>query len=435
VQEDNGPPKTVLDLIKRITAPGTNGHSDHSGLSPMLANSEILAVGLSHAAIAKAHALGFKIGPSMHAPVVRLLPPAGIDSLSARDLLRAELPQDRIGLNYVYRPYHYATGENDDRSARAGGVRKATSGGCDAERCYGPAVIGWQSHLRSCSTNVRIGVIDTSIDRDHPAFKGRNVEIGNFLPAGATRTINWHGTGVLAVLAGSPSSGTPGLVPDAHFFAADVYHADETGQPIADTLSLLRAIDWMGASKVNVINMSMSGPSDELLQNSIADMSARGIVFVAAAGNGGPTAPPSYPAAYPQVIAVTAVDKYLRSYIHANHGDYIDVAAPGVDIWTALPNVLEGFQSGTSFAAPHVTAILATLHARVADKSKEGFLRALAIRDLGQAGRDRVYGRGLVLAPETCLPAAQPKGWTSDVARGPGTPWQATTSDLTSSFK
>ena len=109
---------------------------------------------------------------------------------------------------------------------------------------------------------------------------------------------------------------------------------------------------------------------------------------------------PSYPAAYEQVIAVTAVDKNLRGYIHANHGDYIDVAAPGVGIWTALPGVLEGYQSGTSFAAPHVTAILAAVHDRVEDKSKEGFLKALAIRDLGQAGRDRIYGQGLVLAPK-----------------------------------
>ena len=148
-------------------------------------------------------------------------------------------------------------------------------------------------------------------------------------------------------------------------------------------------------------------------------MSARGVLFVAAAGNGGPNAAPSYPAAYEQVIAVTAVDKNLRGYIHANHGDYIDVAAPGVEIWTALPGVLEGYQSGTSFAAPHVTAILAAVHGRVQDKSKEGFLKALAIRDLGQAGRDRVYGRGLVLAPIACSPGDEPSGWITDVVRAP----------------
>jgi subtilisin family serine protease len=289
--------------------------------------------------------------------------------------------------------------------------------------------------LRSCTRNIRIGIIDTSIDRDHPAFRGRNVDIGNFLPDGAARTINWHGTGVLAVLAGSPDSGTPGLIPDAHFFAADVYHADEGGHPMADTASLLRALEWMRDSNVNVINMSMSGPYDELLQKAVADMSARGVLFVAAAGNDGPNAPPSYPAAYEQVIAVTAVDKNLRSYIHASHGDYIDVAAPGVGIWTAIPNLMEGYQSGTSFAVPHVTAILAAAQGQVQDKSKEGFLRALAIRDLGPAGRDPIYGRGLVTAPSGCFPGEEPSGWVADVVRTPAAHLPPINAGFTRSFK
>jgi subtilisin family serine protease len=163
----------------------------------------------------------------------------------------------------------------------------------------------------------------------------------------------------------------------------------------------------------------MSGPYDELLQKAIADMSANGVMFVAAAGNGGPNAQPSYPAAYKQVFAVTAVDKNLRSYIHASHGDYIDVAAPGVGIWTAIPNVMEGYQSGTSFAVPHVTAILAAAHGQVADKSKQGFLRALTIRDLGPAGRDPIYGRGLVTAPSTCSTGGEPSGWATNIVRAP----------------
>jgi subtilisin family serine protease len=188
-------------------------------------------------------------------------------------------------------------------------------------------------------------------------------------------------------------------------------------------------------SQVSVVNMSMSGPHDELLERAIADMSARGVLFVAAAGNGGPNGRPSYPAAYEQVIAVTAVDKNLRSYIHANHGDYIDVAAPGVGIWTALPGVLEGYQSGTSFAAPYVTAIVAAVHGQVGDKSKEGFLKALAIRDLGQVGRDRVYGRGLVIAPSACSSGEEPNGWVTDVVHAPTPSLLPPPSSLTSSFR
>ena len=434
-QDDDGPPKTVLEMIQRLTAPSQKGRVGQSGALPTLASSEILAARLSPEGRAKARSLGFKIGPPQHAGVRSLVLPPGFDAVSAFDLLRTQLPGERFGLNYVYRPYRSATGEGDDPATRARGVRKSSIGGCDADRCYGPGVIGWQPYLRSCAKNVRIGVIDTSIDRDHPAFSGRAIEMGNFLPVGAARVINWHGTGVLSVLAGSPTSGTPGLVPDAHFFAADVYHADESGQPVTDTASLLGAMDWMERSQVDLINMSMSGPRDELLENAIAEMSAKGVLFVAAAGNGGPNAPPSYPAAYDRVIAVTAVDKNLRGYIQANHGDYIDLAAPGVGIWTALPGALEGYQSGTSFAAPHVTAILAAVHDRVQDKSKEGFLRAVAVRDLGQVGRDRIYGRGLVIAPNKCASGEEPNGWVTDVVHAPATPLPPIPSSLTSSFR
>jgi hypothetical protein len=430
-EDDDGPPKTVLEMIRRMsgaTRKGPIGHLDRAG---ELASPEVLAVGLSRAGVARARGLGFNIRPSPHSRVMRMFPPPGLDAAAARDLLRADMPGDRFGLNHAYRPYRSATGENGDPTARARAVRNASIGGCDSARCYGPGVIGWQPELRTCAKNIRIGVIDTSIDRDHPAFNGLHVEVGNFLPSGASRTVNWHGTGVLAILAGNLNSGTPGLVPDAHFFAADVYQTDASGQPVADTASLLRAVEWMGESKVDVINMSMSGPRDELLDRAIGELSARGVVFVAAAGNGGPNAPPSYPAAYANVIAVTAVDKDLHSYVHASHGGYIDIAAPGVGIWTAVPNALEGFQSGTSFAAPYVTAIVAAVLKDLQGKAKQEVLRALTIRDLGQAGRDPVYGHGLAVAPTGCSPQGVASGWITSVVHTPALPSTVPASGVT----
>jgi subtilisin family serine protease len=316
--------------------------------------------------------------------------PKGINALAARDLLRSELPNGRFALNHVYRAFRSAGADRGDGNPHAPGMRRATVGGCNLTRCYAPAIMEWEPQSRICAKDVRVGVIDTSVDVDHPAFKGRTVRLANFLPDGAARTVNWHGTAVLGVLAGHPESGTPGLVPDAEFFLADVFHADENGHPIADTMGVIQALNWMSAQHVAIINMSMAGQHDLLLQEAIERLSRKGIVFVAAAGNEGPTAPPSYPAAYPQVIAVTAIDKDLRSYSHANHGDYIDVAAPGVRIWTAFPNAMEGQQSGTSFAAPHVTAVLAALYNQVPVKTKESFLRAMRFRDLGAPGPDLV---------------------------------------------
>jgi subtilisin family serine protease len=128
------------------------------------------------------------------------------------------------------------------------------------------------------------------------------------------------------------------------------------------------------------------------------------VIFVAAAGNEGPTAEPSYPAAYPQVIAVTAVTKDLRNYRYANRGPHIEFSAPGVDIWTAAPGGGASFHSGTSFAAPHVTAVFAVEPPEALQQGKADLLDNLAVMDLGKEGRDPIYGRGLLLAPSECTP-------------------------------
>src|SRR5262249_58302580 len=121
-------------------------------------------------------------------------------------------------------------------------------------------------------------------------------------------------------------------------------------------------------------------------------MSEGGVVFAAAAGNGGPFALPSSPAAYPEVIAVTAVDRNLVGYRHATRGPHIDLAAPGVDIWTALPDKREGPQTGTSFAVPYVTAAAAAVY------PKEELTYRGQPRDPKQAVRRRLSATGLVPA-------------------------------------
>jgi len=206
---------------------------------------------------------------------------------------------------------------------------------------------------------------------------------------------------------------------------ADIFHADADGQPASDTLSMLRALDWLEAEKVKIVNMSLSGPHDELVLRAIARLSAKGILLVAAAGNDGPGAGPSYPAAYNNVIAVTAVGKDLQNYRYANRGDYIDIAAPGVSIWTALPGSKVGYHSGTSFATPYVTAALAAIYNWRAVKSKPEALKQLAFKDLGAPGRDPIYGEGLLVAPTAC--------GSSQIARVmPGRP---TTAPTTTSVK
>lgn len=377
---------------------------------------EVLAVGADLASIERAEALGFKAEPIVASEasdhtIVRFTVPSGLDAARGEALLSRELPGQRFELNRVYRLYRASAREEPvtlDKSLPATAPGNAPT--CAANRCFARQVIGWKDTLAPCAKKLKIGVIDTDIDESHPAFEGRHIHRFDFAPDGRLPAPNWHGTAVLALLAGGPQSNTPGLVPDAEFFSANVFYSDERGEMAADTISLLRALDWMKTFDVKIINMSFAGPRDSLVGEAIERMSEEGVVFVAAAGNEGPTAEPAYPAAYPQVIAVTAVTKDLRNYRYANRGDHIDVSAPGVDIWTAAPGGGAGYNTGTSFAAPHVTAVLAVEPPETLKQGKTDLLDNLAVMDLGQEGRDPVYGRGLLLAPSECtLPEEAPE--------------------------
>jgi hypothetical protein len=417
--------QTALALDKSVTPVAARYHSsmfERSEATTIMAKTrvpigglsflpnEVLAVGADQSSIDRAQALGFKADPLINSEagdhaIVRFTVPPGLDALRGQELLSRELPGQRFELNRVYRLYRASAREEPvtlDKSLPP--TVPGTTPTCAANRCFAKEVIGWKDTLAQCARALKVGVIDTDIDGPHPAFDGRNIHRFDFAPDGRLPAPNWHGTAVLSLLAGSPATNTPGLIPDAEFFAANVFYSDERGDMAADTISLLRALDWMKRFDVKLINMSFSGPRDGLVGEAIARMAETGVIFVAAAGNEGPTAPPSYPAAYPQVIAVTAVTKDLRNYRYANRGDHIDLSAPGVEIWTAAPGGRAGYHTGTSFAAPYVTAMLAVEPPETLREGKADLLENLAVMDLGQEGRDPIYGRGLLLAPSECTP-------------------------------
>jgi len=147
-----------------------------------------------------------------------------------------------------------------------------------------------------------------------------------------------------------------------------------------------------------VTNISLAGPANLALERVIQALTGRDIWLVAAAGNEGPLSPPRYPAAYPGVIAVTAIDADLGLYPKANRGDYIDFAAPGVEvISTGLRGRYPAY-SGTSFAAPHVAGVVAMILERSPGLQIEQVERRLreSAGDLGPRGRDPEFGNGRV---------------------------------------
>ncbi|MEQ1697010.1 MAG: S8 family serine peptidase [Hyphomicrobiaceae bacterium] len=333
--------------------------------------------------------------------------PIGMSASEAFEFLQKFAPEQRGGPNEAYRIYKTATAgtiKPDAAEMTPPPTPMATT--CGSDRCFAQTLIGWRPQLQSCTKNLRIGVIDTGIDKTHPAFKSRRIEARQEpkLRSLLRRPVapKWHGTGVLALLAGEPHSDTPGLIPDAHFYVADVFYADADGLPVSDTASILEALNWLASRNVNIVNMSLTGPHDAMLKTAIEDLSRKGILFVAAVGNDGPGAPPAYPSAYAPVVAVSAVNKNYGSYRYANQGDHVDLAAPGVDIWTAMPEAQAAYHSGTSFAVPYATAMVASVFNGLNAKTKAEALGKLSYLDLGVPGRDPVYGRGLAIAPYGC---------------------------------
>lgn len=392
--------------VAQDTAPKTQA-SNPATIDPRsYSHREVLAVNLSPAAVSRARSLGFTTGapsPFEDGIVITVLTtPLGIDALAAIRQLKRELPADHFHLNSLYRLYRPAMNE-DGVKQRTRPASVGNTAQCLDDRCYARAVIQWKTNFAACATGVRIGVIDTSVDQLHPAFSGQRITYASFLPDGRQASPNWHGTGVLSILAGRPDSGTPGLVHQATFFVANIFFAGDDGEPLTDTVSLLRALDWMSAAGATLINMSFSGPQDEIVRSRIASLSERGFVFSAAAGNGGPAGQPAYPAAYPEVIAVTAVNKHLQIFPFATRGPYIDLAAPGVDIWAAIPDAREGYRSGTSFAAPFATAVLAILPRDTARLPKDALLdRMKSATPSAVSGPNPAYGGGLLQAPRIC---------------------------------
>jgi subtilisin family serine protease len=245
-------------------------------------------------------------------------------------------------------------------------------------------------------------MVDTAINKRNPALSGRRIVTRSFAEDGRASSLT-HGTAVAALLVGAPGSGFPGLLPGAELYAADTFIGTSPEILRTNALLLSQGLDWLLEQRVAVVNLSLTGPANRLLRVAVGRLNQQKIPLVAAAGNGGPGAPPAFPAAYPETLSVTAVDQLLRPYRLANRGDYLTVAAPGVRIWTPGPRGGQ-YSDGTSFATPYVTAVAALLRHRQPDLDSTGLVAKLRTnaRDLGAPGKDSVFGWGLVQSPGRC---------------------------------
>ena len=222
-----------------------------------------------------------------------------------------------------------------------------------------------------------VGMIDGGV-ASHPSLAGASIEqngfSGNPQPTG-------HGTAVASLLVGSQGP-FRGAAVGASLYVADVYGGNRAA---GSATAIVKALSWLAGHRTQVINISLVGPQNKLVERAVQLVQRRGIQLVAAVGNDGPAAPPQYPASYAGVTAVTAVDGRGRALIEAGKATHLDFAAPGADMAAALPGKGYTRVRGTSFAAPLAAArlLLVGSPARLVNEARPG---------RGRVGRGIVCG-------------------------------------------
>ena len=316
---------------------------------------EVVAIDPTAEVLEAARGAGYGIGEARNLDglglrIVVLHAPPGMEAAAALARLRSIAPTGSFDFNHLY------FGSGSLSSARA---------------IEGRA---------SATEAVRIGLVDSGVDAGHPALRDTDVHAwgcnGRAVPGG-------HGTAIASLL----HAGT--------LYSADIYCGEPAG---GSATAFAAALAWLASERVPVINISLVGPDNLLLRRATESMLAKGYVLVAAVGNDGPAAAPLFPAAYPGVIGVTAVDAHRRALPEALRGPQVDFAAVGSGLRAAVPGRGWSKVRGTSFAVPAVARVAAVL-LEVPDAARAAAIRdqlAGGTIDLGDAGRDDTYGFGLV---------------------------------------
>ena len=303
--------------------------------------------------------------------IVTLHVPVGWDTPRALQRLRELDPQATVDFNHLY----LESGEVGDSAA----VKPATNAA--------PA-----STAGSAAGKPKIGLIDGGVETEHPALRGAAIRAWG---CGSTKIPSAHGTAVASLMVGRADR-FRSAAPQATLYAADVYCNDPIGGSIE---AVAAALGWLLGEQVSVVNISLVGPPNRMLEQVVKKATAKGMLLVAAVGNDGPASPPLYPAAYAEVVAVTAVDSRGQVIPEACRGPHVAFAAPGSEMAVAtIGKDLFTTARGTSFAAPLVAGLLAA-SAHPSGSAPANIAVAALARiavDAGSPGRDVVYGHGIV---------------------------------------
>lgn len=313
--------------------------------------------------------------------------------------------------NVVYAEPHYLYMTNGPmgpaRAAGAGNAPLPASGGAgpfpndllfDAYQWNLPiigTIPGWS--ITRGNDNTIVAVIDTGIDLAHADLQGRLAEGMNFVAAGEAPADDvGHGTHVAGVIAAvvNNAEGVAGMTWHDRVMPVKVLDATGAGSAYA----VAQGIIWATDNGAGVINLSLGNYArSAFLHDAVRYAFDRDVVLVAATGNDN-TDQPGYPAAYPEVLAVSATDGRRRLADFSNYGEYVDVVAPGVGIASTYPGNQYAALSGTSMASPHAAALAALIRSvnpLLRNTEVMDIIRRTAI-DLGPPGKDPLYGHGQI---------------------------------------
>jgi len=230
------------------------------------------------------------------------------------------------------------------------------------------------------SAAVKIAICDTGIDTNHPDLSnGKIVANKNYTKSRTTDDLYGHGTHVAGIAAASTNNGVGVAGAGFNSSLMNVKVLGDTGSGSYSWIA--NGILWAANNGAKVINLSLGGGSpSQTMELAVNKAWGKGCVIVAAAGNGGSKDTLSYPAAYVNCIAVAATgdDDDARA-LYSNYGAWVDIAAPGSDIYSTLPNHNNligtnnyGYLSGTSMATPHVAGVAALVFAKYPGITKDG---------------------------------------------------------------
>lgn len=248
---------------------------------------------------------------------------------------------------------------------------------------------------------MKIAVLDTGVDKDHPDLKP-NIKKGmNFTSSNRLdyRDRQGHGTHCAGIIAGCDNEiGVVGVAPKAELYIAKVLGDDGSGT----IAGIVKGIEWAISERVDIISMSLGASRDpgSVLHNAIKRARKAGIIIVGATGNENTHV--GWPAAYDEVIAVGAIGQDLERADFSNFGKEVAIAAPGVDILSTYPTNQYAKLSGTSMATPMVAGVVALAQAycrkRGIKATPDFIVKMIRERsvDLGETGTDHRFGNGLV---------------------------------------